>query len=56
MIAVSHHQNAQEAIINILADNLRQHKNQPGFFVQLRVADDLADDELASSFEGDKDH
>lgn len=55
VIAASHHQNAQEAVINILADYLRQHKTQPAFFEQLRMTDDLADDELALLFERDKD-
>ena len=55
MIAVSHHRNAQEAVINILSEYLQQHKKQPAFFDQLRVADDVADDELALLFERDKD-
>jgi hypothetical protein len=55
VIAVSHNQNAQEAIIKILADYLQHHKNEPLFFEQIRIAGDDADDELASLFQRDRD-
>jgi hypothetical protein len=55
VIAVSHNQNAQEAVVKILADYLQQHKNEPAFFEQLRLADDYADDDLDLLFERNKD-
>lgn len=55
VIAVSHNQNVQEAVVKILADYLQKHKKEPAFFEQLRLADDFADDELALLFERDKD-
>lgn len=55
VIAVSHYQNAQEAVIKILADYLQQQKRQLTLFEQLRLTDDCADDELALLFERDKD-
>ena len=55
VIAVIHNQNAQEAVIKILADYLQQHKNEPAFFEQLRLADDYADDDLDLLFERNKD-
>lgn len=55
VISVGHYQNAQEAVQEILADYLQQHKKGPSFFEQLRVADDVADDGLAVLFERDKD-
>ena len=55
VIAISHNQNAQEAVISILADYLQQHKQQPNFFDQLRLNEDFVDDELALLFERDKD-
>jgi hypothetical protein len=56
VIAVSHNQNAQEAVVKILADYLQQHKKEPAFFDQLRLADEYADDELALLFERNKDN
>jgi len=41
VIAVSHNQNAQEAVVKILADYLQQHKKQPN------IADLLAMPEVA---------
>jgi plasmid stability protein len=41
VIAVSHFQNAEEAVIKILADYLQQHKKQPN------IADLLAMPEVA---------
>ena len=55
VIAVSHNQNAQEAVIKILADYLQQHKKEPAFFEQLRLSDEYADDDLALLFERNKD-
>jgi hypothetical protein len=55
VIAVSHNQNAQEAVIKILADYLQHRKNEPLFFDQIRIAGDSADDELSSLFHRDKD-
>ncbi|MBS3955038.1 MAG: type II toxin-antitoxin system VapB family antitoxin [Methylomicrobium sp.] len=55
VIAVSHNPNAQEAVVKILADYLREHKNEPAFFEQMRLADDCAFDELALLFERNKD-
>ena len=55
VIAVSHLQNAEEAVVKILADYLQQHKNEPAFFEQLRLADDYADDDLDLLFERNKD-
>jgi hypothetical protein len=55
VIAVGHYRNAQEAVLKILADYVQQHKKEPSFFDQLRVSDDVADDELAVLFERDKD-
>lgn len=55
VIAVGHYRNAQEAVLKILADYLQQHKQIPSFFDQLRVSDDIADDELAVLFERDQD-
>ena len=54
-IAVSHTQNAQEALTKIITFYLQQHKQQPAFFEQLRLVDESADDELALLFERNKD-
>jgi hypothetical protein len=56
IIAVSHNQNAQEAVVKILADYLQQHKQQPAFFEQLRLADESADDELTLLFGRNRDN
>lgn len=50
VIAVSHYQNTQEAVIKILADHVQHQKQQPTLFEQLRLTDDYADDELALLF------
>ena len=55
VIAVSHNQNVQEAVIKILADYLQQHKKEPTFFEQLRLEDGGTDDELGLLFERNKD-
>lgn len=55
VIAASHYQNAQEAVIKVLADYLQQQKQQPPLFEQLRLIDDCADDELALLFKRDPD-
>jgi len=36
VIAVSHNQNVQEAVVKILADYLQKHKKETAFFEQLR--------------------
>ena len=56
VIAVSHNQNAQEAVVKILADYLQQHKKEPAFFEQLRLADEYADGESALLFGRNKDN
>ena len=55
IITVSHYQNAQEAVIKILSDYLQKQQIEPPFFDQLRLVDDVADDDLALLFERDKD-
>ena len=50
VIAVSHYQNAQEAVVKILADYVQHQKQQSPLFDQLRLIDDCADDELALLF------
>jgi Arc/MetJ family transcription regulator len=55
VIAVSHYQNSQEAVIKILADYVQHQKQQPTLFEQLRLTDDCADDELALLFTRDPD-
>lgn len=52
VIAVSHIQNAQEAVRKVLMDYLQQVKKTPPLFEQLRLADSETDDVL---FERDKD-
>lgn len=54
IIAKSPNKNANEAVVNILFDYLRQNKNKT-FFEQLCLENDFADDELALLFERDKD-
>ena len=55
VIAASHAQNAQEALIKIIPFYLQQHKQKPAFFEQLCLADESLDDELALLFERNKD-
>jgi hypothetical protein len=55
VIAVGHYRNAQEAVLNVLTDYVRQHKKEPSFFDQLRLTEDAADDQLALLFERNKD-
>lgn len=55
VVAVGHYQSSQETVLHILADYLRQRKNEQLLFDQLRLADDVADDDLALLFERDKD-
>lgn len=55
IIAVGHYRNAQEAVVNILTDYVRQHKKEPSLFDQLRLNVDTADDQLAALFERNKD-
>ena len=54
MIAVGHFKSAEEAVVMILTEYLQEHKKQPAFFEQLRLADDCADDELGLLFERNK--
>lgn len=55
VIAISHQQNPQDAVIKVLGEYLKQHKHQPGLFDQLRLADNHLEDDLALLFERDKD-
>lgn len=55
VIAVGHYRNAQEAVVNILTDYVRQHKKEPSLFDQLCLNVDVADDQLAVLFERNKD-
>ena len=55
VIAVGHYRNAQEAVLRILADYVQQHKQAPSLFDQLRVPDEVADNDLAALFERDQD-
>jgi Arc/MetJ family transcription regulator len=54
VIAVSHYDNAQEAVIKILRNYLHQQKKRT-LFERLRFADEYADDDIALLFERDKD-
>ena len=51
LVAVSHFKNAQEAVIKIIADYLQQYKKEPTLFDQLHLADEYADNKIASLFE-----
>lgn len=56
IIAVSHYENPQEAVINILSNYLQQQKKQLPLFERLRFIDDeSAEDDIASLFERDRD-
>lgn len=55
VIAVSHYQNAQEAVIKILADYLQHHKNEQPLFDKLRMMDDCSDDDFDQLLERNKD-
>ena len=55
VIAASHIQNPQDAIVNILTNYLQQHKQQSSLFDQLCLNQEFADDELALLFESGKD-
>jgi hypothetical protein len=56
IIAVSHYENAQEAVINILSNYLQQQKKELPLFERLRFIDDeSAEDDIASLFECDQD-
>jgi len=54
IIAVSHYQNAQEAVIQILSNYLHKKKKLP-LFERLRFIDESAEDDIASLFERDRD-
>lgn len=55
IIAVSHYENPQEAVINILSNYLQQQKKQLPLFERLRFIDESAEDDIASLFERDRD-
>jgi hypothetical protein len=56
IIAVSHYENAQEAVIKILSNYLQQQKTELPLFERLRFIDeDFAEDDIASLFERDQD-
>ncbi len=55
IIAVGHYRDAQEAVVDILTDYVRQHKKEPSLFDQLRLSADAADDQFAALFERNKD-
>lgn len=55
VMAASHIQDAQAAVSQVLRDYLQQLRKNPPLFEQLRLADDLADDNLALLWERDKD-
>jgi hypothetical protein len=56
IIAVSHYENAQEAVINILSNYLQQQKKELPLFERLRFIDEeFAEDDIASLFECDQD-
>ena len=55
VIAVSHYQNAQEAVINILSNYLQQQKKALLLFEWLRFIDESAEDDIALLFERDRD-
>jgi hypothetical protein len=55
VIAVGHYQNAQEAVLKVLMEYVHQHKRETSFFDQLRLNEDVADDQLAALFERNKD-
>ena len=54
VIAVSHYENAQEAVIKILRNYLHQQKKTT-LFERLRFVDEYADDDIALLSERDKD-
>lgn len=55
VIAVGHYRNAQEAVVNILTDYVRQHKKGVSLFDQLRLNEDVTDEQIAVLFERNKD-
>jgi hypothetical protein len=56
IIAVSHYENAQEAVIKILSNYLQQQKTELPLFERLRFIDEeFAEDDIASLFERDQD-
>jgi hypothetical protein len=54
VIAVSHYQNAQEAVINILSNYLQQQKKALPLFERLRFIDESDKDDIALLFERDQ--
>ena len=48
-------QNIQEVVSKILFDYVRQHKQVSPLFDELRLSEDVADDDLPLLFERDKD-
>lgn len=55
VIAVGHYRNAQEAVVDVLTDYVRQHKKEPSLFDQLRLNEGAVNDQLAVLFERNKD-
>jgi hypothetical protein len=56
IIAVSHYENAQEAVIKILSNYLQQQKKELPLFERLRFIDEeFAEDDITSLFERDQD-
>lgn len=56
LVAISHCQNAQEAIINLINDYLKQHrKEKQPLFEQLRLITDFSDEEVDLLFKRDND-
>ena len=55
VLSVTRTQNAQEAVLNILNDYLRQHRDELPLFEQLRLTETETDDALASLFVRDRD-
>ena len=55
VLSVTRTQNAQEAVLAILIDYVKQHRDELPLFDQLRLTESEADDALASLFERDRD-
>ena len=55
VLAVSHAQDAQQAVTDILNAYLRQHRQDLPLFEQLRLPEAEADDDLANLFQRDRD-
>jgi hypothetical protein len=54
LVSVSHCKNAQEAIINLINDYLKQHRKQEKpLFAQLRLVTDFSNEEVDLLFKRD---